>query len=57
MPCPPYEYLTTQNSHIVALLGLLTATKSRKEINNFLYKTDIINEYLPHLKASVTIGI
>jgi hypothetical protein len=48
--------LDTQNSHLTALLKLVTATQTRTEINNYIYKVDVIAALLPHLDVRNMIG-
>jgi hypothetical protein len=55
-PQPPENPLDTQNSHSTALLKLVTATQTRTEINNYIYKVDVIAALLPHLDVRNMIG-
>jgi len=55
-PRPPKNELHTQSIHLSNLLKLVTATQDRKEINNYLYKVEVINALLPHIDAHSLIG-
>ena len=55
-PQPPENPLDTQSSHLTALLKLVTATQTCIEINNYIYKVDVIAALLPHLDARNMIG-
>ena len=55
-PRPPENFLHTQNSHLSALIKLVTATQTRTEINNYIYKVDVIAALLPHLDVRNMIG-
>ena len=53
---PSDDETEVQNAHLATLLALVTAKAPREEINNYLYKIDVIDSFLPHLEVKKYMG-
>jgi len=49
-------FLSSKDKNETELIRMITATESRHEINNYLYKVGLVAKYLPHLNIFEQMG-